>query len=246
MMVSIKEFWKRSIFLTPNSEEVRISQEKLLAEDASAIKDSDSLEELRRIPQATIRPSHCLSIKATILVLGVTFTTLLIAGLSGSSSRKHPELEWIPCGNTPAQARANGCHYEPMQRSWIPDACYFPEPSNEYHPFDDREWFLDDRLTIPLNDSNGLQKLRDGEEMVGYTATFHDEHCLYCWRKLAIAVENRLPLIDSKSASFHHSTHCAQLISGFIHEVAAERFDIHDTYTFSPLMFQTCVSLEWK
>jgi hypothetical protein len=77
---------------------------------------------------------------------------------SGESTlTAHPD--WIPCGDTPVEARSAGCHYEPMQRSWIPDACYFPEPSNEYDPFSDRDWYLDKNLTKPAD----LEKLRNGE-----------------------------------------------------------------------------------
>ncbi|TAQ88649.1 hypothetical protein B7494_g3026 [Chlorociboria aeruginascens] len=242
-MAGIKDFLKRSIFSIPDVDENRTDHEKLLANDASSPRDSQ--EEPERIIHKPMIYS-CSSMKNTILSLSAAIIILLIIPLLWLSSKKHSELGWVPCGDSPEEARRNGCHYEPMQRSWIPDACYFPEPSNEYHPFDDRQWYVDKKLTIKMNNTNGLQKLRDGEEIVGYTATFHDEHCLYCWRKLAIAVERRLPMIDSKSASFHHSTHCAQLISGFIHDVSTEIFDIHDMYTFSPLMYQTCVPLNWN
>jgi hypothetical protein len=145
------------------------------------------------------------------------------------------------CGRAAAIARAKGCHYEPMLRSWIPHECYTPEPGDEYSPFDDRAWFYDKNLTQPMVGSD-LDVLRNGDDITAYTKFFHDEHCLYAWRKLALAVEKRLPLVDSKTMSLHHSTHCSKRIALFIQE--AHTYVWNDSHTgTAPLMFQTCVPL---
>jgi hypothetical protein len=128
-----------------------------------------------------------------------------------------------------------------MLRSWIPDACYFTEPSHEYDPFGDREWFADANLTQPAD----LEKLRAGDDYVGYTRHFHMEHYLYAWRKLAIAVEQRKPFLDSKSYSLGHATHCAKQIAGELVAVAKKTWDPDGIQTEAPIMFQTCVRLPW-
>jgi len=107
------------------------------------------------------------------------------------------------------------------------------------------EWFEDQHLTKRMNASR-LESLRNGDDMVAYTRSFHDEHCLYAWRKLSIAVERRMPMIDSKSLSYHHSQHCAVQIGKLIYNVAKDNWDAHEYSTHSPTMFQTCISLDWN
>ena len=148
--------------------------------------------------------------------------------------------KWTSCGTTAAEARMNNCHYEFMQRSWIPDSCYFEEPSSEYDPFSDREWFADENMTIRSN----LARLRSGDEEMAYTKYFHNEHCLYAWKKLAIAVEQRRSFIDSKSYDLHHTTHCALGIAQRLVDSERRGWSPDDgSFTESPLMFQTCVPL---
>ncbi len=180
----------------------------------------------------------------------VAVITVLVAGLFSwwLHSKFQRISSWVDCGTSPETARANDCVYEPMQRSWIPKACYFAEPGDEYHPFDDRPWFYDTNLTQPL-DQNGLNKLRHGDDFTAYTPHFfHHDHCLYVWRKLAIAVERKLPLVDSKTGDMAHSHHCAREIAKDLFDVSMDRFEkdgvVHRS--ISPIMFQTCVKLEWR
>jgi hypothetical protein len=43
--------------------------------------------------------------------------------------------------------------------------------------------------------------------------SYHDEHCLFQWRKLEYAVDNRMDFIDNKTISMKHSKHCADQLS---------------------------------
>ncbi|KAL9615940.1 MAG: hypothetical protein Q9160_009126 [Pyrenula sp. 1 TL-2023] len=220
----------------------RSSSAKLLGEDAG-----DSELQQYRQPALSSRTRH---LKRILIDLSIIALILLIAFSYSSITRKYashtePNLDWIPCGNTSAEAKAAGCHYEGMQRSWIPDACYTPEADNEWDPWDDREWFYDDRLTQKLDDE-GMDMLRNGGDLNAWTKFFHDEHCAYCYRKLAIAVERRMPMIDSKTANFHHSVHCANLLVERVFDLGAKNFEKYKyKVAYSPIMFQTCVPLKW-
>jgi hypothetical protein len=133
-----------------------------------------------------------------------------------------------------------------MHRSWIPDACYFPEPGHEYRPFRDRQWFQDEYLTIPATPEM-LDRLESGDEKMAYAEYFHDEHCVYAWRKLDMAVRMRKPYIDSKTFDDHHTMHCAKRIADVLHHSENSSMDHYmGGVTVSPLMFQTCVELPWK
>jgi hypothetical protein len=184
-------------------------------------------------------PAGCFRHAIILLtILIILFISILVWSIRHSNEKYlSPD-----CGSTPAEAKAKGCHYEPMQRSWIPDECYFSDPSEEYHPFDDREWYADESLTTKLSDSELLQ-LRNGDDILVFTKFFHEEHCLFAWRKLAIAVERRLPYIDTQSADLHHSTHCSKQVAKMVYDISKHTYNNTDIYTSAPTLFQKCLPL---
>jgi hypothetical protein len=129
-----------------------------------------------------------------------------------------------------------------MQHSWIPAPCYFPEPGDEYDPFNDREWFLDKNLTQPLDEGQKAMLVR-GDDLWVYTKYYHNEHCLYNWRKLAIAVSQRRQYVDSWTVSLAHSTHCARAIADQLLKSELHVFNNTGNFTSAPLLFHTCVPL---
>lgn len=179
---------------------------------------------------------------ATMAVLSLLYNKFHDAFLAPSAipppAPTETPWEYPDCGRTSEEARANGCKFEPMMRGWIPAECYTPEPSDEYSPWTDRKWYYDYNLTKPME----LEVLNSGDDVTAYTKTFHDEHCLYAWRKLALAVENRLPLVDTKTMNLHHSTHCALQIAKFIRDVHNHVWVDNHTAT-APMQFESCVPL---
>jgi len=69
----------------------------------------------------------------------------------------------------------------------------------------------------------------------------HDQHCIYTWRKSAIAIERRLLLLDTKTADFHHSTHCAKTLRGVVRDSLHNADPYKGTYSSVPLAFAGCV-----
>ena len=189
----------------------------------------------------SIKRAALVCIPFIIGVLGATIYHELDSGMS--------HVKFTNCGKSAEEARSNGCIYEPMQRSWIPPECYFSEPSDEYEdPFSNRQWFLDENFTQPATEDT-LVRLRRGDNITAYTHYFHDEHCLYSWRKLALAVEYGKTVIESKTADLAHSAHCSKSLARKI--VLAESghsfpFEGFPAYSTSPVMFQTCVRLKYR
>ncbi|BCR95917.1 uncharacterized protein AKAW2_20857S [Aspergillus luchuensis] len=148
---------------------------------------------------------------------------------------------YTDCGVTPDEARARGCLFEPMQRAWIPPECYFPEATEDYDTFRDRQWYLDTMMTIDAD----VEKLEAGEVPVAYTRYWHDEHCTYLFRKLALAVDMGKDMINSKALDIEHSNHCAlaiakRLASSYnVSFVEADR-----SLTESHLGFERCLPLK--
>ncbi|KAB8305082.1 hypothetical protein EYC80_004383 [Monilinia laxa] len=109
-----------------------------------------------------------------------------------------------------------------MLSSWVPEACYFTD-EGDYDVFTDLPWYSDPFLRQPLNETE-MMNVRAGNYGHVYTTwAYHDEHCLYTWRKLAMAMEKRLPLIDTKTADEEHSQHCARVTRNYVREDGQEK-----------------------
>jgi hypothetical protein len=194
---------------------------------------------MEKRPETAVRGRRWIIVTVALL-LGATTTFWLNSPLFTASEYRSPT-----CGTTSMEARERGCQYEPMFHGWIPQDCYTVEPGDEYHPFDDRTWYFDKALTRPIEGRN-LDALHDGYDLTAYTKTFHDEHCLYAWRKLHLAVEKRLKLVDSKTMSLHHTTHCSQRIAKLIYNVGNWGYNESLAHTSTaPLLFLTCVQPPW-
>ena len=191
-------------------------QDEKCQPDQETLLSVSTLNEHRDSYHPAARKYRLLGVLALILaVLSTAATTSLIIRSRRMMLKNH-RAAWSECGSTVEEARKRGCHFEPMLTSWVPHACYIGELWDEYDPLGDRKWYLDEDLTREL-EGKELEDAKSGVYTTLYTnGSFHDEHCLYAWRKLATVVDRRLPLIDEKSAQAHHSIHCAQSIAEFM------------------------------
>lgn len=154
---------------------------------------------------------------------------------------RHP-FTFTDCGNTSTSAREAGCGHEPMMRAWVPPECYYKDIIDDYDQFHDRKWFADKKMTIPSN----ISRLESGDEELAYTRYWHDEHCTYIFRKLAVAIEKRYPAVTNTMANIDHSHHCASMVALRLRNFYNETYvHIDDTFTESHLNFQTCVPMHW-
>jgi hypothetical protein len=194
----------------------------------------------------TTPPAPSLAKKGGVLrVLIVILSSFALAILSFWLGTAYPKDTYdypvTNCGKTPDEARSAGCQYESMQRAWIPPECYFPEPMEDYDVFRDREWFEDEDRTIPSN----ITALEVGDTHLAFTRYWHDEHCTYVLRKMALAVALQKPMINSIPANIGHSNHCAHMIATrLVNSYNSTFLDLDKTSTGSLLVFDTCVPLK--
>lgn len=184
--------------------------------------------------QSFVQPVLCL-----VLILGVFFAIFLL--WPRTTNKDGYSYTYTDCGSSPDEARQRGCIYEPMQRAWIPPECYFPEPSADYDTFRDRVWYEDSALTIEM-DAQGLES---GDVEVAYTRYWHDEHCAYVLRKLALAVTMGKHMINALPLRSEHFNHCALSIAERIVDSYNTSFvEMDESRTVSHLGYEKCVPLK--
>ena len=172
---------------------------------------------------------------STLAVLAVVLLVILFGNQILQIGNHHkPRLS---CGNSSAEAIANGCHFDTGLVSWVPEACYFKEPGFEVS---DYKWYLDQQQTVPVSPED----IRWGNFTHVYSnGSLHDQQCIYAWRKLSIALDKRLPLLDSKTASNWHLTQCANGISTIITESAQGVSTYSKYYSSMNVLYTECVPL---
>ncbi|KAH8785176.1 hypothetical protein F5883DRAFT_534375 [Diaporthe sp. PMI_573] len=169
----------------------------------------------------------------------------------------HPnQNEPKKCGKSPDEARQRGCIFEPQLTAWVAPECAFPEVVAEYQDavgdmMAEWPWFWDAGLSQPVM-SPEVPALQAGNYSVVYTPyqASHALHCLYCWRKVAYALEHGVDWVDARCHQFYHQRHCAFFIADKLldaeewraaGEVLEDEGDL-TTWTY-PLLYHNCVPL---
>ncbi|KAJ9660416.1 hypothetical protein H2198_002534 [Neophaeococcomyces mojaviensis] len=118
-----------------------------------------------------------------------------------------------PCGQTPSEARARGCHFDVISFCWLPHECYDAELSEEYRKTNTLEWFIDPDQQIPLS----YDEIMSGEHTGLYVNwEYHITHCTAMWKKIHRAILGDLGsrAIDSYIGRYAHTKHCEQMLLG--------------------------------
>ncbi len=153
-----------------------------------------------------------------IVLLSLTCTGLFIALFnqppyrSWASDNSEVHVRRRPCGTTPAEARARGCHFDVMSFSWLPDACWDAALSAE---FDDEKpwkwWRYDEHGTL---ETISHEFVMTGEFTDVYVdQEYHVHHCIAMWKKLHRALlRGGQGAIDEYIGSYNHTLHCEEML----------------------------------
>ncbi|KAI9146791.1 hypothetical protein HJFPF1_13359 [Paramyrothecium foliicola] len=146
---------------------------------------------------------------AALLIAGIFFGLAQTANRPMSDSQLEAQT-WNECTESSREAKARGCVIDPALYAWVPPQCYYPELVASLNPIlKDRKYYKDENMTQELT----VQQLYDGENRWIYGFHYHDEHCLFQWRKLQFAIENKKELVDSWTLDYGHSKHCADAMT---------------------------------
>ncbi|KAH3985010.1 hypothetical protein HBI24_128330 [Parastagonospora nodorum] len=151
---------------------------------------------------------------ASALAVGLTLLTLLSLQTLYTKSHTSNALVIPKCGPTPAEAKAQGCVFNPINFSWLPPDCYDKELFDEMLEEEMKragpwKWYLAPNFTQEIP--------QDWEDLSTHTHVwtehrYHVLHCLGTWRTLHRSVmEGGLGLVPS-FIEYGHTMHCAQFI----------------------------------
>lgn len=157
------------------------------------------------------------SVKAALFIALVAVATIAGTAIGNHLPRNiwkkttHPKA--TDCGHSSASALAAGCVMEPLTYAWMSPECLYPAVTALHTPFADYQWFRHENMTDVLSE----EQIMRGEVLQIWTndTGYHLQHCLFLYRKLSYALENRVEWVDTKTMAHSHAYHCiGQLETG--------------------------------
>jgi len=101
--------------------------------------------------QNRIKVSYFLAgLTAAFIVFILSASTISILKPSPKTAAEIEAEDWNHCGRSSKVAMERGCVMEPLFYGWMPPQCSWKEFSDRWPVFQDRAWYSDFNLTIPV------------------------------------------------------------------------------------------------
>ena len=144
-----------------------------------------------------------------VVALFVFIALVLYSKQLPSSQAYHSLSNVQGCGNSIAEATANGCVLDMISRVWTPPECHDAELTKEFLTFDDWHWYDDEERTKELS----LEEVQKGggSDPIIVSFRYHLAHCAFLWRKLHRAYSRGTPL-DEYTSRYGHTEHCSSAL----------------------------------
>jgi hypothetical protein len=97
--------------------------------------------------------------------------SISIVNIFTPTPKTAPEIEaeeWNYCGRSSKVAMERGCVMEPLFYGWMPPQCSWKEFSDRWPVFEDRTWYLDENMTVPIP----IEDLWTGKHVHIYTSKY--------------------------------------------------------------------------
>lgn len=142
--------------------------------------------------------------------------------------------EILDCGSSMEEALAKGCVYDSVMIAWTPARCYNRTLELEYRG--DIRWYTTKEATHEVPWS----LVETGRYRTLWSSSlFHTKHCLYMWKKTAIALDTEGSWINGALVKASHTQHCLKILDGF----KVNESDPTSAEIFTG--FQSCRRVNW-
>ncbi|KAH8799358.1 hypothetical protein F5884DRAFT_119822 [Xylogone sp. PMI_703] len=118
-------------------------------------------------------------------------------------------FEPLPCGTTPSEALARGCHFDMIATAWLPPRCIDFQLIDEFMAAGHWDFYTTRNGTTRY--SNEPDVLGSQTGLIWTTNRWHAVHCLYMWKKLNRALVNGWST-DAETVTQSHTGHCIKTI----------------------------------
>lgn len=190
-------------------------------EDSQGLVSGDGKAEQSRYPhrllvdRSRLRKPMYAALATSLLVSMLLGTVIGIVALNGKGSTtiNHSGVTIQPCGSSPEEAIARGCHFDVISFCWLAHDCYDSELSDDFRHRYHLEWFVDSDRKIPLS----YEDIMTGKHTGLYVNwEYHIAHCTAMWKKMHRAILGDLGkgAIDSYIGSYEHTKHCEMMLLG--------------------------------
>lgn len=117
-------------------------------------------------------------------------------------------MRYVTCGPTPADAKSQGCIFDPLLTHWVPEPCF--DSASKYW----LEKYQSDGSWLAYSDPNMTQLLTVEEMSVApiYYSHYRDHvvHCSTMWQKQFQGLFEMRDVLDSRVTSKAHMDHCVK------------------------------------
>jgi hypothetical protein len=87
---------------------------------------------------------------AAVLVFILSLSAIHVLTPSPRTAAEREAEDWNYCGRSSTIAMERGCVMEPLFYGWMPPQCSWKEFSDKWPVFEDRKWYSDMNMTIPI------------------------------------------------------------------------------------------------
>jgi hypothetical protein len=88
---------------------------------------------------------------AAFVVFVFSLSTISVLTPAPHTAAEREAEEWNYCGRSSRVAMERGCVMEPFFYGWMPPQCSWKELSDQWPVFEDRKWYSDANMTVPIS-----------------------------------------------------------------------------------------------
>lgn len=188
-----------------------MSQESLVSEDIDLLEKS-RLERIeykwqQNWSKKTKMMLHLATLASICILLG--FGALLVLDRNSNNVNS-----FYHCGDSPADAVANGCFFDVMSFTWVPQECFNGPLMLDFLAQRNWTWYLDGQGQQQA-DETAVRNGAYNEVFVSWE--YHLTHCVYMWQKMHHAILHGDPYLESLDGyigRIGHTEHCGQMLLG--------------------------------